>query len=79
MTASVRAEYEQYGTPAALLANEALDKAEKIRLLEKWRDDEDALIRATAEGLDGGEASNLGDVLKALKKLKPAADLNNEV
>lgn len=79
MTASVRPEYEQYGTPAALLANETLDKAEKIRLLEKWRDDEDALIRATAEGLDGGEASNLADVLKALKKLKPAAELNNDV
>lgn len=79
MTSSVKPEYENYGTPAALLADENLSDKEKVRLLEVWRDDEEALIRAASEGLNGGEDNALAEVLKALKKLKPEDEINNDV
>ena len=78
MTSSVKTEYEKYGTPATLVADENLSNNEKIRLLEIWRDDEEALARAAAEGLNGGEDNNLANVLKALMGFKSDEDINNQ-
>jgi len=76
---SIVPEYEKYGSPAKLAGDSGLSHAKKVELLGKWRDDENALIRASAEGLNGGEDNNLRDVLKALKELMPEDKLNNIV
>lgn len=78
MTPSVKTEYDKYGSPATLVADEILSDKEKVRLLEIWRDDEEALARAAAEGLDGGKDNHLADVLKALMKLKSDKEINNQ-
>jgi len=42
-------------------------------------DDEEALIRASAEGLSGGQPSQLQEVLEVLKHLKCEDELNNNI
>jgi len=44
-----------------------------------WHDDEEALIRASAEGLSGGQPSQLQEVLEVLKHLKCEDELNNNI
>jgi hypothetical protein len=79
MTTSVIAEYENYETPALLAADRNLSKATKLILLQAWHDDEEALIRASAEGLSGGQPSRLHEVLEVLKELKCEDELNNNI
>jgi len=43
---------------------------DKIKILESWRENEEALVRAGGEGLDGGERPHLRAVLKELDRLK---------
>ena len=49
--------FGRYETPADLLRDESLDTEEKIELLESWRDDNAAYMRATAEGMPGSSPS----------------------
>lgn len=79
MTSTVKPEYEKYESPEDLVADKDLSKTEKVKLLQCWHDDEEALIRASAEGLSGGEPSRLHDVLEVLKKLKCEDELNNNI
>lgn len=79
MTSSLKPNYEKYISPAKLAADKALSKAEKVKLLQCWHDDEEALIRASAEGLSGGEPSRLQEVLEVLKELKCEDELNNNI
>jgi len=79
MTPPVKPDYEKYGTPAKLAEDQHLSDAEKVKLLQCWYDDEEALVRASAEGLSGGEPSRLQEVLEVLKKLKCEDELNNNI
>lgn len=79
MSSSKPNEYKKYGTPAKLLADTRLSDAKKKTLLEQWYEDEEALSRASGEGLTGGRDYQLHDVLEALKELKCEDDLNNNI
>lgn len=62
--------YGKYESPADLLRDESLSKAEKIEMLEQWSEDEMALKRAAGEGMEGGVRSDLKLVQKALIELR---------
>lgn len=60
----------EYDSPAELLRDAALSRDEKIEMLESWRDDKEALLRATEEGMQGdGRAELLKEIEKALTSL----------
>lgn len=50
--------FGKYETPSELLADESLDTDEKIELLESWRDDKEAYMRASDEGMPGPSRSD---------------------
>ncbi len=58
-----------FGTPEAVLERADLTLAEKRRILEQWRYDEQQLSDATAEHMEGGEEPMLGRVDRALHQL----------
>ncbi len=58
-----------FGTPEAVLARDDLATAEKRRILERWRYDEERLAAASAEHMEGGEEPMLGKVAVALREL----------
>lgn len=64
--------YSDYDTPNAVVKDKTLSREEKVSFLKKWKADEEALQRATSEGLNGGETSELRDVQKALDSLSEA-------
>ena len=43
----------KYDSPTNLLRDGNLSYHEKVRMLESWRDDKEALIRASEEGMHG--------------------------
>jgi len=43
MTSSVTPSYKIYGTPEKLAADSSLSNDEKVKLLQCWHDDEEAL------------------------------------
>lgn len=45
--------FGKYDTPADLLSDRYLKTEEKIELLESWRDDKEAYMRASGEGMPG--------------------------
>lgn len=49
--------FGKYDTPADLLADGDLNTDEKIELLESWRDDKEAYMRAAGEGMEGPSRS----------------------
>ena len=55
----------KYSSPSELMKDERLKRAEKIAMLEDWRDDKKALLRASEEGMDGDVPA---DVLSKIKK-----------
>lgn len=60
----------KYDSPAELLRDAALSRDEKIEMLESWRDDKEAMLRATEEGMQGdGRAELLKEIEKALTSL----------
>lgn len=60
----------EYDSPAELLRDAALSRDEKIEMLESWRDDKEAMLRATEEGMQGdGRAELLKEIEKALTSL----------
>lgn len=56
----------KYTSPTDLLHDESLTRDEKIAMLEDWRDDKKALMRASEEGMHGDDRSEL------LTKIKKA-------
>jgi len=50
--------FGKYDTPADLLADDNLSAGEKIELLESWRDDKEAYMRAAGEGMQGPSRSD---------------------
>lgn len=51
--------YGKYGSPADVLRDRRLSNCEKVQMLESWRDDKEALIRASEEGMRGEVRSDL--------------------
>jgi hypothetical protein len=51
--------------PADILRDDHLSRGEKVRLLEQWRDDKKAYMRASEEGMPGEDRA---DLLKQIKK-----------
>lgn len=43
----------KYNSPTALLLDENLSHHEKVEMLSSWRDDKEALMRASEEGMRG--------------------------
>lgn len=54
----------KYTSPTNLMNDESLGQAEKIEMLEQWRDDKKALLRASEEGMEGDDPS---EVLRKIK------------
>ncbi len=63
--------FGKYQSPSEIVADEALTHAEKVELLESWRDDKEAYMRATDEGMPGKDrAEMLRKIEKALLELE---------
>ncbi len=58
--------YRKYENPSQLAANPDLSREKKISILEKWRQDEIALQRASSDGMSGGHAPKLKTIENAL-------------
>jgi hypothetical protein len=56
--------FGKYDTPTDLLADGTLNTDEKIELLESWRDDKEAYMRAAGEGMQG---PNRSDALRLIE------------
>lgn len=64
----------KYRTPTELLLDEHLSRDEKIEMLEQWRNDKKALMRASEEGMHGDDRSDvLREVKQALASLKASS------
>ena len=53
-----------YNSPTDLMNEKDLSNQEKIEMLQQWRDDKKALLRAANEGMQGGDPS---DILRKIK------------
>ena len=61
----------KYKTPTELMSDESLSRDEKIEMLEQWREDKEALMRASDEGMQGDFRSDfLTKIQNALTSLK---------
>lgn len=49
----------KYDSPADVLRDENLSDHEKIEMLQSWRDDKEAYMRATEEGMQGNDRADL--------------------
>lgn len=49
----------KYESPADVLRDESLNRNEKVEMLRSWRDDKEAYMRATEEGMLGNDRSDL--------------------
>ncbi len=58
-----------FETPDQVVENEQFSLSEKIRVLEAWRDNEIQLLRASGEGMTGGERPHLPLIEKALDRI----------
>lgn len=54
----------KYKSPMELLLDESLSHDEKIQMLEQWRDDKKAILRASEEGMHG---DNKSEILRKIK------------
>lgn len=59
-----------FDTPDQVVENEQLSPTEKRKVLEAWRDNEVQLLRASGEGMAGGERPHLPLLDKALERLE---------
>lgn len=55
----------KYDSPEELINDQSLTREEKVRMLEDWRMDKKALMRASGEGMEGEDRA---DLLKRVKK-----------
>lgn len=60
----------RYDSPAAVLADDSLTRADKKEILQQWKLDAERRVDSTQEGLDGGKNLQLGPVTEALESLK---------
>ena len=51
--------FGRYALPGDILKATELSVDEKIEMLESWRDDKEAYMRASAEGMVGDDRSDL--------------------
>ncbi|MFD2741640.1 hypothetical protein ACFSUD_18930 [Sulfitobacter aestuarii] len=58
--------FGKYDSPEEIVRDETLDRERKIELLEQWRDDKKAYMRASDEGMEGTDRTEL------LRKIKSA-------
>ena len=67
--------FGKYDVPEEILNDNALDRDRKIELLKAWRDDKKAYMRASDEGMEGTDRTELLSRIKtALGRLEdPAA------
>ena len=71
--------FGNYNTPDDLLADMSLSTDEKIELLESWRDDKEALMRASGEGMQGPSRSEaLRSIERALIALREPGSLSKQ-
>jgi len=63
---------EHYTAPADVAKDDRWSDAQKQEILEAWKTNAEALVRATGEGMDGGERPHLGEVIEELDKLQEA-------
>ena len=62
----------KYETPSDLLQDKSLNAEEKIEMLESWRDDKEAYMRASDEGMQGASRSEFLRLIEnALISLRP--------
>lgn len=66
----MKQDYEKYDNPDALVADDSLSDEKKKELLTQWIEDEEALVRGSAEGIQGGEENHLQSAQTALMKLQ---------
>ncbi len=59
-----------YDKPRDVTADASLDETSKIDILTAWKANEEALMRASGEGMAGGESPNLQLVINELAKLQ---------
>ena len=61
----------KYECPADVLRDECLSHDEKVDMLISWRDDKEAYMRASEEGMQGDDRSDLlRQIENALKSLQ---------
>lgn len=61
----------KYKTPTELMEDGTLSRDEKIDMLEQWRDDKEAIMRAADEGMQGDlRADFVQKIEKSLALLK---------
>ena len=58
-----------FGSPDAVVRDPRLPAREKIEILCRWAYDSAELSVAEEEGMDGGESTDLGAILKALDQI----------
>ncbi|MDX1486342.1 MAG: hypothetical protein R3229_17870 [Alphaproteobacteria bacterium] len=58
-----------FGTPERVLSEPRLDRDTKLRILKRWRLDEEALSRAQYEGMEGDSEPLLRRVVEAIDRL----------
>ena len=74
LVASLHEPHANFETPAQIVADPGLSKDEKVGMLEEMEQDARQLATASAEGMGGGEPTNLHEVLGAKEALGlPAA------
>ena len=59
-----------FDSPEAVATNDELDTAEKLQILQAWKDDETNLQTAAAENMAGGETDILDQVVQAIVHLR---------
>jgi hypothetical protein len=64
---------EEYRRPEDVTADPGLDRPDKRKILNQWEVDEQALSRASEEGMTGGEPSRLTEVQRERRKLPEEA------
>ncbi|MDF1835884.1 MAG: hypothetical protein P1U62_13525 [Alteraurantiacibacter sp. bin_em_oilr2.035] len=63
--------FGNYKSPAEIVEDESLSHNEKVELLESWREDKEAYMRASEEGMPGKDrAEILSKIENALIKLQ---------
>ncbi len=58
--------HDKYEAPADILRDEGLSRDQKISMLQQWREDKRAHMRAAGEGMEGDDRA--ADLLKEIKK-----------
>ena len=64
MRSTTLAYHGKYGAPADILRDDDLNRDEKVRLLQQWRDDKKSYMRASEEGMPGEDRAELLNQIK---------------